>query len=124
RRRKAAVPREERDEAAEDRLRGAAVELLVRDRARQRLVGRAAARDHLTGSVPRDDVAHDGILREVRERVVEHLAAVTPVPAGQALSPEPVVAQRLVAAAAALALGEAGRALQRSGRATVAGADR
>src|SRR5262245_29735019 len=51
------------------------------------------------------------------------LAAVAPVPARQPLLPEPVVAERLVAALAALALGEPTRALERARAAAIAGAD-
>src|SRR5690242_5586967 len=51
------------------------------------------------------------------------LPAVAPVPAGQSLLPEPVVAERLVAATPALRLGEVGGAGEVAGRPAVAGAD-
>src|SRR5580765_5672802 len=48
------------------------------------------------------------------------LPAVAPVPAGQPLLPEPVIAERFVAAPAALRLAEIARAVQGSGGPTVA----
>src|SRR5713101_3618017 len=56
-------------------------------------------------------------------RMGPKLAAVTPVPARQPLLPEPVVAERLVAAPAALALAEVAGALQRPGHLAVARAE-
>jgi len=67
RRRKAAVV-EERDEAREDRLRGAAVELLVGDGAGERFVGRPPPRRKGARAVAPDEPAHHRIAREVTVR--------------------------------------------------------
>src|SRR5712691_12504484 len=64
------------------------------------------------------DEGHDP--GDVDGRMGPKLAAVTPVPARQPLLPEPVVAERLVAAPAALALAEVAGALQRPGHLAVA----
>src|SRR5262245_22907357 len=55
----------ERDEAPQDRLRGAPVELLMRDRARQRLVGRPPALVDATRAVALDESAHHGVAGEM-----------------------------------------------------------
>src|SRR5262249_33679806 len=55
---------EERDEAAEDCPRGAPIELLMSDGARQRLIGRSALRREPAQAVTADERAHHGIAGE------------------------------------------------------------
>src|SRR5439155_1231291 len=64
-RRREATVRKESDEAAEDRLSRASVELLMRDGAREGLVRRAAGRREPAGAVTADERAHRVITREV-----------------------------------------------------------
>src|SRR5712691_2963525 len=63
---------EERDEAREDGLGGAAVQLLVGDGPRRRLVGRRPAGRDPARTVAADEPAHDGVAREMTVRRGRH----------------------------------------------------
>src|SRR2546422_9355065 len=63
---------EERDEAREDGPGGAAVQLLVSDGPRQRLVGRRPAGRDPARTVAADEPAHDGVAREMTVRRGRH----------------------------------------------------